>query len=270
MAFDVDDDFVNRLFHIESGNIPDQVTGSNRGLGQFSPDLERRYGITDWTNRDQQTSAVRQEMAEFGPRMRNVLGRDPTPGEAYLFHQQGAAGASAHFGNPDGTAWQNIRPYYSSDAIAKKAIWDNVPSNPRLSPSFNKSMFPGGVDDVTSGNFTTGWVNKFQGSPSATVASAVPAAAPPVSGSVPLGAGMLAGTDAINQPRYAMLGGADAGQSQQQNDTTSAFGRIGNLFAQNAQQDQQALSQAHQAATPPIRYPVPAALRMRMQQLLRG
>src|SRR5882672_220391 len=200
-----DDSFVDRLFQLESSNDPMAVTGSNRGLGQFSPDLERKYGIQDWTDRNQQRTAVQREMDEFAPVLSKTLGRDPTPGEGYLAHQQGLSGAIAHLNNPSGTAWSNVRQYYPSDRVAKNAIWGNIPDNAKLSPNFHKGMFPGGVGDVTSGDFSNGWIGKFEGSsaPSSggAVASAVPArASPDVGSSASAVGGLLAGTD-VSSPQ---------------------------------------------------------------------
>lgn len=238
-----DDSFTDRLFQLESSGNPYAVTGSNRGLGQFSPDLERKYGIKDWTDRDQQRTAVQREMGEFAPVLSKTLGRDPTPGEGYLAHQQGLSGAVAHLNNPSGVAWQNVRQYYPSDRIAKDAIWGNIPDNAKLSPNFHKGMFPGGVDDVTSGDLSNGWIGKFEGSPaSSAVAGTVPAGAAANGSSAAVG-GLLAGTDVSGS------------------DMAASLGRIGKLFSQNDQMPEA-------PAPPPIQYAVPAALRARMRQIM--
>lgn len=235
--FTLDPSYTSRLFQIESGGNPNAVTGSNRGLAQFSPDLEQKYGITSQNRTDPnaQSSAVAQEAQEHAAILGRALGRPPTPGELYLSHQQGPTGAVAHLTNPDQPAWQTIRPYYKSDAIAKQAIWGNVPD--RGGP-FHKGMFPGGVDDVTSGAFGQGWVSKFErglpGSPqmaastssgagavpTAPAAAAQPAGPPAgaagsggmapdgASPTPPIGAGMLSGADLSNK-------GPDIGQLAQ-------------------------------------------------------
>ncbi len=220
----LDDGFISRLFQLESSNDPEAVTGNNRGLGQFGPREEARYGITDWKNYGQQAAAVRREMAEFGPALSRSLGRDPTPGELYLAHQQGLKGATTHFANPDGTAWRNVRQYYPSDKVARDAVWNNIPDNARISPNFNKTMFPGGVDDVTSKHFTDGWIGKFEGTPALPISGGLPGggmtASAPV-GSVPAGAtasegvpstaGLLAGTD-VMPGSSPSTGSTDIGQ----------------------------------------------------------
>ena len=153
--------YTNRLFHIESGNDPNvPATGSNRGLGQFSPDLERKYGITDAnrTSRAAQTSAVNQEAAEHYQMLSNKLGRPPTAAEMYLSHQQGQAGGPALLtASPDQPAWMAIRPYYGSDHMAQRAIGGNVPAGSPLSyvPS----------SQITAGDFRDMWSAKFNGTP---------------------------------------------------------------------------------------------------------
>lgn len=148
-------DYVNRLFQIESGGNPSAVTGSNRGLGQFGPTEEHMYGITD-ANRNSpqaQAAAVMRERAVNDPSLARVLGRDPTDAEHYLAHQQGLAGASALLSNPNVPAWQAIRPYYRSDAIAQRAIMGNVPGDSPL-----KRL---DVNSISSAGFTSMWRDKF-------------------------------------------------------------------------------------------------------------
>ena len=114
--------YTDRLFQIESGGNTQAVTGSNRGLGQFGPREMATFGITDWTNPDQQRRAVAIEAQVNAGPLSRVLGRQPTAGELYLAHQQGQAGAIAILSHPELPAWQAIRPYYASDRIAKQAI----------------------------------------------------------------------------------------------------------------------------------------------------
>lgn len=245
--FSLDDGFISRLFQIESGGDPAAVTGSNRGLGQFSPDLERKYGITDWQNYGQQAAAVRQEMAEFAPSLAKTLGRTPTAGELYLAHQQGLAGAQAHLNNPDGTAWQNVKKYYPSDAVARSAIWGNIPSNPRTSPNFNKAMFPGGVDDVTSGDFANGWIAKFEGGAAPQFANNSTPASTPVA------------APGQQLPAGGLLAGAGITAPTANNPDVAAIGRIASLFNQPAAQPQ-----ARSPQFRPIQMPVPAGIRAQL------
>lgn len=224
--FTPDPSYTSRLFQIESGGDPNApATGSNRGMGQFSPDLERKYGINDQNRTDPnaQSSAVAQEVQEHAAILGRALGRAPTPGELYLAHQQGPTGAVAHLTNPDQPAWKTIRPYYKSDAVAKQAIWGNIPDR---GGAFHKGMFPGGVDDVTSGAFGQGWISKFEnglpgrpqvaanassgagGQPTAPAAVSGGMAPDGASSTPQIGAGMLSGADLSNK-------GPDIGQLAQ-------------------------------------------------------
>lgn len=149
---------IARLFKIESGGNPYAVTGSNRGLGQFGPAEERQYGITDANRSDPnaQAAAVQAEWDRFRPILASKLGRDPTPGELYLMHQQGIAGGPALLSaDPNQPAWQAIRPYYNSDAMAQKAIGGNIPTGSAL-----YGQDPSGI---TAGDFSKFWVSKFEG-----------------------------------------------------------------------------------------------------------
>ena len=89
-----------------------------------------------------QAAALAAERAHHTPILAKALGRDPTPGELYLMHQQGIAGGPALLGaDPNTPAWQVIRPYYKSDAIAQKAITGNIPRGSPLhgmDPEFNR------------------------------------------------------------------------------------------------------------------------------------
>lgn len=173
--------YINRLFQVESSGNPDAVTGSNRGLAQFSPDLEQRYGITDANRTDPhaQMNAVIREQQEHAPILRSALGRDPTPGEQYLMHQQGIAGGPALLtANPDQPAWRVLRPFYSSDAIAKSAVTGNLPKDSGLKGN--------DVNTITAGQFSNYWKQKFEGGMGRMAAAAAPGAiTAPVSSSMP-------------------------------------------------------------------------------------
>jgi hypothetical protein len=178
--------YIARLFQIESGGNPNAVTGSNRGLGQFGPQEEARYGLNDANRADAaaQAAAVQREAAEHAAVLQKALGRPPTPGELYLTHQQGIAGGPALLSaDPAMPAWQAIRPFYKSDRMARLAITGNVPGNHPL-----RGADP---DAITAADFRNLWVNKFEraggGAPArVTVAPNASSAAPAASPSAPL------------------------------------------------------------------------------------
>lgn len=170
------DPYIARLFQIESGGNPNAVTGSNRGLGQFGPAEEAQFGLNDQNRTDPtaQAAAVQREAALHSGVLGKALGRAPTPGELYLTHQQGIAGGPALLNGGDTPAWQTIRPYYKSDAMAQKAISGNLPAGSGLDPT-----------KATAKQFSQFWVNKFEGGPQQAQASqpapfqAIPPASPP-------------------------------------------------------------------------------------------
>jgi hypothetical protein len=160
-----------RTFEIESGTAyrtgqAAARTGNNYGLGQFSPDLERKYGLTpaDRDNPVKQAEALTRERADF----EKALGRKMEDWEFYLAHQQGMAGSKALLENPNAPAWEVIRPYYSDaearrrgfangDAYAKAAISGNI---------FRGSMLKGiPVENVSASQFADMWRAKWSGAP---------------------------------------------------------------------------------------------------------
>lgn len=178
----IDPGYVARLFQIESGGNPNAVTGSNRGLGQFGPQEEAKYGISNANraNPAAQSTAVHREAIDHATALRTALGRDPTPGEQYLTHQQGIAGGPALLtADPSTPAWQAIRPFYKSDAMARLAITGNIPGDHPLRGQ--------DADKITAGDFRNLWVNKFErGLAGAGNASpAAPMASPPTGALAP-------------------------------------------------------------------------------------
>lgn len=139
-----------RTFKLESDNDPNQRTGSNVGLGQFGPQEMKKYGITNPSDPNQQVSAMHQETAGNTQALTKALGRPPTPGEIYLAHQQGLAGATALLTNPNMPAWQAVRKFYPSDAVAQKAIAGNPPGGGHFDPN------------APAGAFTGAWVKQFE------------------------------------------------------------------------------------------------------------
>lgn len=144
------DNYVNKLIQIESGGNPNQVTGSNKGLGQFGPEEEKAYGIDDTnrTNIAKQVEAIKKEAETNSKAFRAKYNRNPNEAELYLMHQQGQAGAFAHFDNPNAPAIGNVSKFYKSPEMAEKAILGNIPGG-------------GANKDITSKDFMDVWNKKF-------------------------------------------------------------------------------------------------------------
>src|SRR5262245_47235619 len=123
----LDPKMVKKFIMIESGGDPHQQTGRYKGLLQLSTQEFTSHGGTESIyDPEQNIMAGTNKLAREKLQFEQKHGRPATDADIYGVHQQGAAGYDAHLANPEGTAWKNIRRYYSSDAIAKQAIWGNV------------------------------------------------------------------------------------------------------------------------------------------------
>jgi Transglycosylase SLT domain len=152
----VDPKEMKRRVQIESSGNPNASTGRYKGLFQLSDQEFRNHGGTGSIfDPEQNIMAGVNKAAQDNREFKERYGRDPKPIDSYMIHQQGAAGYNAHMANPNGVAWQNIAPYYSSPEIAKKAIWGNLPAS-------DKARL-GSVDNVTSKDFVTAWAQRVEG-----------------------------------------------------------------------------------------------------------
>jgi hypothetical protein len=132
---------------IESGMNPGAHSAGSSYYGLFQT---KNGSLDPMVNAGQAAGTINTDISYFQARM----GRMPTGAEAYFMHQQGDAGAFAHWNNPDAPAWQNFQNASGwSDSMSQKAIWGNVPTD-------MKGQF-GGVGNVTSGDFWNMWQNKF-------------------------------------------------------------------------------------------------------------
>lgn len=145
------------IMKIESGGNPRNITGRYQGLFQLDQKEFKAHGGTgDILDPEQNTAAAANMFAKQKLAFKEKYGRDMKPIDRYMVHQQGAAGYSAHLANPDEPAWKNIRKYYGSDEMAKKAVWGNVPDQ-------DKKKF-GSVENVTSGQFVNDvWAKRVEG-----------------------------------------------------------------------------------------------------------
>lgn len=124
---------------IESGGNPNarNPRSSAGGLFQFIDSTARQYGLSNKFDPAQAADAAARLMKDNAAHLRGVLGREPTAGELYLAHQQGAGGAAKLLASPD-------RP--AVDVIG----WDAVRLN-------------GGAPGMTAGQFAQKWVSKADG-----------------------------------------------------------------------------------------------------------
>jgi hypothetical protein len=129
----------NRLVHIESRGNPNAFNKGSRaaGLAQFVPSTWARYGKGSPFDPVAAEAATRALTADNAAVLRRALGREPTMGELYLAHQQGAGGASALLRNP------------------------NAPAGSVTNPSFISSN--GGDPNAPAGAFAAKWTSRFPG-----------------------------------------------------------------------------------------------------------
>ncbi len=85
-----------QIAQIESRQNPNakNPSSSAAGLFQFIDSTARRYGLGDKMNPLEATEAFTKLTLDNKASLRKSLGREPTGGELYLAHQQGAAGAA--------------------------------------------------------------------------------------------------------------------------------------------------------------------------------
>lgn len=142
-AHGVDPNYLARLAQIESGMDPQAANpkSSARGLFQFINSTARQYGLADPLDPSQSADAAARLTLDNKKVLQQGLGREPTPGELYLAHQQGGAGALKLLTNPDARA---------VDIVGQDAI--------RLN---------GGSPDMTARDFASKWVGKFGHDPRA-------------------------------------------------------------------------------------------------------
>lgn len=134
----VDAATLKTIAQIESGGNPraKNPRSSAGGPFQFIDSTAKAMGLADRFDIDQSSDAAARLMKNNAGHLRKVLGRDPTPGELYLAHQQGAGGAARLLANPDAKA---------SSIVGADAV--------RLN---------GGKAGMSAGQFASLWINKAE------------------------------------------------------------------------------------------------------------
>ena len=134
----IEDPYLRRLAQVESGNNPlaKNPNSSAGGLFQFIDSTAKQYGLTDRYDAEQSLTAVTKFTEDNKKVLRKRLGREPSPGELYLAHQQGATGAANILSNPTATA---------ADIVGGRAISLNA-----------------GGQGITAQDFANQWTGKFE------------------------------------------------------------------------------------------------------------
>lgn len=133
--------YLEKLAQVESGNNPlaKNPKSTAKGRFQFINDTAKQYGITAPLGtpeyQRQETEAVQKFTQDNKAALKENLGREPTAGELYLAHQQGADGAVKLLQNPDALA---------VDVLGKEKVLNN-----------------GGNEKMTATEFAQKWTQKF-------------------------------------------------------------------------------------------------------------
>ena len=133
--------YLDRLAQVESGKNPlaKNVKSSAKGLYQFIDSTAQQYGINaefgtpEYTM--QETEAAKKFTTDNYNTLKSKLGRDPSHGELYLAHQQGADGAAKILSQPDQKA---------VDVLGRDEVLNN-----------------GGNENMTAAEFASKWTSKF-------------------------------------------------------------------------------------------------------------
>lgn len=128
-----------KIARIESGFNPQAQNpqSSAGGLFQFIDSTARSYGLSDKFDPVANSEAAARFTNDNRNLLRSKLGREPTAGEIYLAHQQGAGGAIKLLSNPDASA---------ADLLGAKAVTLN-----------------GGQPGMAARDFASLWANKLEG-----------------------------------------------------------------------------------------------------------
>lgn len=148
--YGVSPEALNRIAWIESKGNPSakNPNSSAGGLFQFIDSTAAQYGLADRYDPAQAADAAARLTRDNAVHLRKALKREPTAGELYLAHQQGAGGASKLLSSPDRQA---------VDVLG----WDAVRLN-------------GGAPGMTAGQFAARWTSKLGDVAAAPVAAGRP------------------------------------------------------------------------------------------------
>lgn len=146
----IDRDVARRFAMIESSMKPDarSETGAS-GLFQFTEDTWKRFGKGDRMDPIANAEAFGRLYNANKAELAGALGREPTPGEVYLAHQQGSGGAKALLSRPN----ENV-----VDALVNGGAYRNRES------ALKAIVVNGGNSGMTAGEFASKWLKKFDGS----------------------------------------------------------------------------------------------------------
>ena len=128
--------FLNRTAKLESSHDPnaENPRSTAKGLFQFIDSTAKQYNV-DPFDPESATDGAARLASDNKKVLEERLGREVTPGELYLSHQQGGTGAYKLLRNPNALA---------KDVVGLDAVVNN-----------------GGKEDMTAGEFASLWTGKY-------------------------------------------------------------------------------------------------------------
>lgn len=145
--------YLRRLAAVESSggyNLSNSTTTAG-GIYAFTDSTGKQYGMNSAEDKNDPVKAtlgtVGYTMYNFNA-LKKVLGRDPTPGELYLAHQQDASGVKKLLVDPDARA---------ASVVGLGAVEDNLPESMK-----------GKAGTITAGEYMQYWSDKFTDAPAVT------------------------------------------------------------------------------------------------------
>lgn len=151
-----DADTLKKIAMLESRGNPaaKNPSSSAGGLFQFIDGTANDYGLADRFDPGQASDAAARLLRDNRERLVRNLGREPTPGELYLAHQQGAGGAINLLRDPSQPA---------TAVLGREQVRLNLPSSMRDR-----------VDSITAGEFASLWTRKMGDVDSAALYASIP------------------------------------------------------------------------------------------------
>lgn len=136
--YGIDPEYLNRVAWIESKFNPAarNQNSSAGGLFQFTDSTAKNYGLADKFSGEASADAGARLAVDNRRSLTGALGRDPTGGELYLAHQQGAAGAAQLLRNPNAPA---------ISIVGRNALLNN-----------------GGNANMSASDFANLWTRKYE------------------------------------------------------------------------------------------------------------
>lgn len=137
--YGVNAETLRMIAKIESGGNPNakNPNSSAGGAFQFTDATARQYGLKNRFDVTSAADAAARLARDNADQLRQVLGRDPSPAELYLAHQQGAGGAAKLLRDPNARA---------VDVVGRDAVTLN-----------------GGRADMSAAEFAGLWLKKAGG-----------------------------------------------------------------------------------------------------------